>query len=74
MERYAAGSYEVRIKGTVGVEAKLSQEVALSLILENPCPDSKLTQLAQKLAGKTTTDNFGSYLYELGAKSIDLAF
>ena len=42
MAKYRPGSYEIIIRGTVGFETKISEDVTFTLVLENPCPTSQL--------------------------------
>lgn len=66
MQTYRPDSYNVVIRGTVGITTKLDAEVSLTIVLQNPCPLSSLTA--------TSELGIGNLLYALGTEPIEFGF
>ena len=62
MAKYSPGSYQVTLRGTVGSETKISEDVTFTLVLENPCPTSPLS-VVMEIA-------FDDISYRLGSDQI----
>ena len=66
MEKYSPGQYQFNMRGTVGVQDKISADYSISLKLVNPCP---LTSLRNVLG-----TSFMDMRYTLGRDAVNQPF